>query len=368
LCWLGRTYGQVTEYRTWVLEDGNNGSVANHTNNNESELYKYPIWIPWVICASVFVVIVLVSTISVCIFQHKREKSLITVVTTVLGLSVVMFCLFVIPVDIFNVSHTYDPTQNSMALKILYYSSYLLLLMFGTCFLPFAYFWYEEGPEMGENDDDDKYALTAEEKAKRTSYGMRLFHTLKYTIFTIIAGVLIVIIGLVLSAFGGDTHEDSTTDWLDQIVDVQHYGDRAIRFIVGVLAVIGCLGFNIYTAYGLSALPIGLMKRKQVTYKNQQEVNSRLGEIDDEIGLLQKKYSMKGTPMDKKDKKTYDKLVDERRESATTSMRIERSKKSIIAKLEPCTYPFRLALGFLLLVVSSSLFYILMCGNRLFYS
>nr|CAG4718252.1 unnamed protein product [Naegleria fowleri] len=175
---------------------------------------------------------------------------------------------------------------------------------------------------------------------------------MKYTIFTLVAGILIIILGLVLSAVSGrvdDKHD--ITDWLKQLIDVEHFGDRAIRFIIGCLAVVGCIGFNIYTAYGLSALPIGFMKRKHITYRDEASVHSRIDEIDEKIDLLQKKYKMKGTSMNRTDQKIYDQLREEKTELTNASIRIERSKKSFIAKIEPCIYPFKALIGFILLVV-----------------
>ncbi|KAG2381972.1 hypothetical protein C9374_005764 [Naegleria lovaniensis] len=337
------------------IEQDNSSPANNNSNNSEDPSYEYPIWIPWVLCGSLFFIIFTISTVVICLFASKKERGLIYMIISIFGVSIVAFCLFVIPVDIFNVSHTFDPRENSLAIKIIYYSCYLILLIFGSVIIPFAYFWYEENPRLGDQDDDtdDKYSLTTSSKATtRNECGWRLFHTMKYTIFTIVAGILIIIIGLVLSAVSGranDKHD--ITDWLRQLVDVEHFGDRAIRFIIGSLAVIGCIGFNIYTAYGLSALPIGFMKRKHITYKDEDSVNSRVDEIDEEIDLLQKKYKMKGTSMSRTDQKKYDQLRDEKTELTNVSIRIERSKKSFIAKIEPCIYPFKAFLGFILLVI-----------------
>ncbi|EFC43767.1 predicted protein [Naegleria gruberi] len=324
----------VLLYTTLEAESPNNTNPNDHNTIDPS--YNYPIWIPWAICGVLFFVIFIITSIAVCLFQDRREKSFIALVTSIVGISLVVFSIFVVPVDIFNVSQTFDPKENSLVIKILYYSIYLILLIFGSVIIPFAYFWYEEDPKLGENEDDDD----------------KLFHTIKFTLFTFIAGILIIIMGLVMSAISGTVADkNSVTDWLKQLVDVEHFGDRAIRFIVGCLAVVGCFGFNIYTAYGLSALPIGLMKRKYLTYKDENVVDRRADEVDEEIDLLQKKYRMKGTSMNREDQKKYDRLRQEKTELENTSIRIERSKKSIIAKLEPCMYPFKLLIGFGILVV-----------------
>ena len=343
----------VLLYTTLEAETPNNTNPNDHNTIDPS--YNYPIWIPWAICGVLFFVIFIITSIAVCLFQDRREKSFIALVTSIVGISLVVFSIFVVPVDIFNVSQTFDPKENSLVIKILYYSIYLILLIFGSVIIPFAYFWYEEDPKLGENeDDDDKYSLSSKKQqpSRASGLGWRLFHTIKFTLFTFIAGILIIIMGLVMSAISGTVADkNSVTDWLKQLVDVEHFGDRAIRFIVGCLAVVGCFGFNIYTAYGLSALPIGLMKRKYLTYKDENVVDRRADEVDEEIDLLQKKYRMKGTSMNREDQKKYDRLRQEKTELENTSIRIERSKKSIIAKLEPCMYPFKLLIGFAILVV-----------------
>jgi LMBR1 domain-containing protein 1 len=115
--------------------------------------FTYPAAIPWVIFALVVLAIIACSTVFVWCFKDSKEWALVPSLVTISGLSIILLCSFLIPVDIFTVSQTENPTVYALAVRVLYYISYLTLLVFAFALIPFAYFFYEE-------DDTDVRRMT----------------------------------------------------------------------------------------------------------------------------------------------------------------------------------------------------------------
>ena len=109
--------------------------------------FNYPIAIPYIILASVFVAIAIFLAVFTWILKHRDESAKIPYVVTVFGLLAICLCLMIIPVDIFNVSKQSDPMKHAAIIKWIYYGSYLTLLVFAFVLIPFAYFFYEEADE-----------------------------------------------------------------------------------------------------------------------------------------------------------------------------------------------------------------------------
>lgn len=87
-------------------------------------LYNFPLFLPWVVLAGMLVVVLILSTIGVFFFKDGKEGlNIVPTSITIFGLVAIMFCLIIIPVDIFNISHTYDPTIQQIVVKVLYYCS-----------------------------------------------------------------------------------------------------------------------------------------------------------------------------------------------------------------------------------------------------
>ncbi|KAL9645651.1 hypothetical protein ABK040_003384 [Willaertia magna] len=352
----------VSDMKTFPLFDyyeiNTLASTNNDTDNGRNS--SYPLWIPWVICASVFFGLFILSTFFAIFFQDKYEKGFLSFITTVIGLAVILFSLAIVPIDIFNVSYTKDPTETSFPVKLFYYICYGLMFLFSFVIIPFTYFWYEEEDsgvvENKKKRDYDRYSLNSaptEEVVNSccNNVGWRVAHSLKFTIFTILFGILILATGLIISIFSGEQPKGNVEDWLKHLIQSNDYGDRSIRFIIGCIAVIGTLGFNIYTAYGLSFLPISLMKRRRLAYSTESEVKERIDFVKDRIRLLRGSYRMKGKEMNNEDQKEYDNLNKELTELRSDETYLSNTKKKWSVRIEPFIYPFKLLIGFLILVI-----------------
>ena len=106
--------------------------------------FNYPVAIPWVIFGLSVFLLLLLAVAFVFAFKSSKEWALFPSFITISGLTVALLCSFLIPVDIFSVSQILDPLPFQLPIRIIYYSVFLLLLIYATAVVPFAYFWYEE--------------------------------------------------------------------------------------------------------------------------------------------------------------------------------------------------------------------------------
>ena len=113
---------------------------------------------------------------------------------------------------------------------------------------------------------------------------------LKYTIFTILCAVLLIVLALVLRL--ADQRFDSGGEWLRAIVDSENFGDRSLSFLVAALVTLGLLPWLTYTTYGLAALPWSCLKRRRrgITGITGSELTDDKGElqrlVQEEIGEI----------------------------------------------------------------------------------
>lgn len=100
-------------------------------------------------------------------------------------------------------------------------------MIFAFILIPFAYFFYEEG--------DEEIPLRS-----------RCFGALKYTLFTIFLGILVLIFILVMRLI--DLKPPNNAEgWIKTLVDYEGFGSQALGWVGACLAIIGLLPWNFYT-------------------------------------------------------------------------------------------------------------------------
>lgn len=151
-----------------------------------------------------------------------------------------------------------------------------MVIGFAFVVLPFVYFYYEAA-------DIDK------------STGRQCFDGFKFSIGFFIILVICIIVGLFVSTGGSNGGENGDFKlWVNTLFDTTNRGERAILFCIGCLTTIGMLVWITYSAFGMSALPIGLIRgRKSITEEKddyQRKMNRNLAKRslldDDELGQV----------------------------------------------------------------------------------
>lgn len=283
-------------------------------------------WFASIIVLVVFLSI-LFSYLLLRTYVDKRESSYLTSFVSCATVSVTLLCCFLIPVDIYTVSSDLDSTgqhtnpdlvkQSAQAVQGLYYSLYIVLLVFAFILLPFTYFYFEED-------------------AEDATVASRTCAALKWTAGFVFFFFILLTLGLVLKK-GSDS---SSPDWKEKLKGDFDNGEAVLNFCVGCLACIGLIFYVVYAGYGLSRLPLKIMSRARSAHEANKKkgIDAKTGLLSDEdleLGIrrnkenmvyLESQYQLSGRQWSKEDKQQLDILKKEQRK--LESMRQARLIKS----------------------------------------
>ncbi|CAE7365057.1 lmbrd1 [Symbiodinium natans] len=73
--------------------------------------------------------------------------------------------------------------------------------------------------------------------------------------------------------------EESAVRWLNDLLDVDHKGLNAVSFAIACLTLAGVLGWALYTAYGLAAMPFDWLRGKQSPSEQRHDVEMSIASI-----------------------------------------------------------------------------------------
>lgn len=202
---------------------------------------------------------------------------------------------------------------------------YATVIGFAFIILPFVYFFYE-----------------AEEEDK--SFGRQCFDGFKFSVGFFIILLVCVFVGLFISigANNGGNNMDFNM-WIQTMLDTTNRGERAILFCLGCLSCLGMLVWITYTAFGMMAMPIGMIKgrlsvqeeKEDFTHKihNNQAKRSLLD--DDELG------GTRGQTL-RRDRDVLE----------VRTRRLEAAAGKCCSKFARCMRPFEIVFGILFTLIS----------------
>ncbi|KAL0221061.1 hypothetical protein RCL1_000915 [Eukaryota sp. TZLM3-RCL] len=222
----------------------------------------------------------LFSIFVVSLFRHRYESSRLASTVTVLGLTLCLVLVLLIPVDVYNVSMGIDSStgerteffQESLIrapfIKLAYHITFASALVYIFVLAPFSYFFWEE-------DELD------------ISRSSQFFAALKYTVFTLVIAVALLVLGTLLKT----NSPDEAADWLKELLKGQSRVDLAILFATSALSCFAVILWVLYCPYGLAALPLALLsslcKPKRVEDDMMDELKAELAVAKDVKRSLQ---------------------------------------------------------------------------------
>jgi len=304
-----------------------------------------PVPLAWIIFGGVILGVLFFCWVIVRYYQDKHEAEWFPTLVSVLGLALTLLCVFLIPLDIYSVSSTSDPNtgerlideatieQRSRAIKVIYYILYSSVLAFAFGIIPFAYFYYEEA---------DENVTTRE----------RVWGGCKYTIFLLIIVVILLVIGLVVFLVKPGDRPTNTTEaaqWVQNFLKQSNLVETSISFAIAGLTVIGYLIWITYTAYGLSAFPIGIFRGKRNYAEEVSDLQSNLDSTRDKARTIKSKYA--GKKLSRKDEDQLNLLARQERVLARRGQRLEASSSGW-RKLWMACKPFMFIFGIVFILVS----------------
>lgn len=246
-----------------------------------------------------------------------------------------------VPVDIYNVNNSdrgdFDSYQQ--AVLLLYYGAYAFLLFVGFILIPFAYFYFEE-----ESDEEGRG-------------NERMCVAIKYTMAFFAIAIIVIVTALIL-AFGISPDENAS-GWINHLLTTDR-GERALRLIVGILALIGLLGWVIYTAYGMAFLPISMIRGQRRAVHAHREIAEEQQKTDEKIRQIQSKGELKGNKLSKAEQKKLEDAEHRKRFLEARSLALEQNEASCCTQFCSAIQPFTQAFGGVLflaiLLIMASMF------------
>ncbi|XP_057313979.1 probable lysosomal cobalamin transporter [Hydractinia symbiolongicarpus] len=307
-------------------------------------------WIPFVV---VVVLTFLFAWVYIRLFQHHELSEVSSTLTSVFALFVTLLTSALVPVDVFLVSFMKDTNgafknwavDNSSRTSIentvtyTYYTLYGLVSVFIFLLLPFMYFYYEE------KDDDD------------VNTKQRCCSALKFTaVFMLLAAVILTTGALVpLKKPYNVTSIDGKFEFLKEQLETYSNAEKAMSVLVGVLSMFGMLSLIMYTGYGMSALPLGMIRcGKRYKESNETENTRKLTkrERDDEKARMLRAKSRAGRNLTRFERNELRRIE----QDENLRHRLERKKikgeSSCCGKILLMLKPFQVVFGIVFLSIS----------------
>ncbi|XP_048387591.1 lysosomal cobalamin transport escort protein LMBD1 isoform X2 [Stegostoma tigrinum] len=303
----------------------------------------------WSVFAMVFLAILVFCWTYIRRYQSQQESEVVSTVTAICALAVALITSSLLPVDIFLVSYMKDSrgsykewaadniTRQNIEDTVLYgyYTLYSIILFCVFLWIPFVYFYYEEK----EDEDPSKCS--------------QVKNSLKYTLgFVFICSIL-----LLIGAFVplNVPKSQNSTEWekvkfLFKELGSSH-GLAALSFPISTLTLIGMLAVITYTAYGMSALPVNLIRgTRSVVYERLQNTED-LEEVEQQVETIKSKC-MDGRPLSMGDRKALQKLQEKLRTLRRRDRHLETTERSCWLKFCCALRPFKIALGIFFISVA----------------
>jgi len=139
------------------------------------------------------------------------------------------------------------------------------------------------------------------------------------------------------------TSTSNAKDWALKIIGETNVGEAAISFAIACLTVIGYVCWITYTAYGLSAFPIGIIKGKRHIAEDTSDITSNLQNAREKANVIQSKYLSGAKKISKKDSEQLDLLKRKERILARQNIRLQGENtgwRRVWAALKPFMFIF----------------------------
>uniref|UniRef100_A0A8D2LZV1 Lysosomal cobalamin transport escort protein LMBD1 n=1 Tax=Varanus komodoensis TaxID=61221 RepID=A0A8D2LZV1_VARKO len=255
---------------------------------------------PWII--GICCVILAFCWVYVRKYQSRRESEVISTITSIFALAIALITSALLPVDIFLVSYVKNQNgtfkdwadanvtrQIEDTVLYAYYTLYSIILFCVFLWIPFVYFYYEE------KDEEDGNTCSQVKTASKYTLGFLLVCT--------------------------------------------------------VLLLIGRCNFSSLPAYGMSALPLNLIKGTRSASYERLENTEDIEEVEQSIQRIKSKCK-DGRPLPTRDSRALHQLEDKLRTLQRRGRRLEYIEKSCWTKFCGVMKPLKIIWGVIFILVA----------------
>ncbi|NWV14946.1 LMBD1 protein, partial [Ptilonorhynchus violaceus] len=302
----------------------------------------------WCLFGLALLAIIIFCWVYVRKYQSRRESEVISTITAIFALAVALITSALLPVDIFLVSYmknqngTFKVWADANVSRQIedtvlygYYTLYSIILFCVFLWIPFVYFYYEE------KEEDDGNTCSQVKTA------------LKYTLgFITICAVLLLIGAFVPLDI---PNKKNSTEWEKVKLLFEEFGSShgltALSFSISSLTVIGMLAAITYTAYGMSALPLNLIKGTTSAAYERLENTEDIEEVEQHL-LRIKSKCRDGRPLSSRDRRTLQQLEERLRTLRRRERHLESIEKSWWTKFCEAIRPLKIVWGVFFIIVA----------------
>ncbi|XP_068597481.1 lysosomal cobalamin transport escort protein LMBD1 [Brachionichthys hirsutus] len=282
-------------------------------------------------------------------FQSRQESEVVSTITAICALAIALITSALLPVDIFLVSFmkysngTYkdwaasNETRAQIEDTVLYgyYTLYSIILFCVFLWIPFVYFYYEER-------DDDNVNKCSQVK-----------NALKYTVGFVIVCMVLLLIGAFIP-LTPPTAQNSTqwekVQYLFEELGSSH-GVHALAFSISSLTLVGMLAVITYTAYGMSVLPLNLIKGTRSVAYERLENTEDTDDVEHQIENLKSKCA-DGRPLSSRDRHNLQELEGKLQVLQRRGRHLEIADRNCCTKVGRALRPVKIFLGVFFILVA----------------
>ncbi|NXK77539.1 LMBD1 protein, partial [Amazona guildingii] len=304
--------------------------------------------IGWCLFGLALLAILIFCWVYVRKYQSRRESEVISTITAIFALAVALISSALLPVDIFLVSYmknqngTFKDWADANVSRQIedtvlygYYTLYSIILFCVFLWIPFVYFYYEE------KEEDDGNTCSQVKTAFRYTLG-----------FITVCAVLLLIGAFVPLNI---PNKKNSTEWEKVKLLFEEFGSShgltALSFSISSLTVIGMLAAITYTAYGMSALPLNLIKGTTSAAYERLENTEDIEEVEQHLLGLKSKCR-DGRPLSSRDRQALQQLEGRLRTLRRRGRHLESIEKSWWMKFCEAIRPLKIVWGVFFIIVA----------------
>lgn len=303
----------------------------------------------WSIFALVLLVILSFCWVYIRKYQSRQESEVISTITAICALAVALITSALLPVDIFLVSFMKYPngtykdwaanneTRGQIEDTVLYgyYTLYSIILCCVFLWIPFVYFYYEEK----EDDNINKCS--------------QVRNALKYTLGFVIVCVALLLIGAFIPLEAPPSQNSTQWEKVQYLFEElgSSHGLPALSFSISTLTLIGMLAVITYTAYGMSVLPLNLIKGTRSVVYERLENTEEVEEVEHQIEKLKAKCE-NGRPLSSRDRRSLLDLEAKLQVLHRRERHLEMVEHNCCTKVGSALRPVKILLGIFFILVA----------------
>ncbi|KAF6723692.1 putative lysosomal cobalamin transporter [Oryzias melastigma] len=309
----------------------------------------------WSIFSIVLLAILAFCWIYIRKFQSRQESEVVSTITAICALAIALITSALLPVDIFLVSFMKHPngtykdwaanneTREQIENTVLhgYYSN-----ITSVCFL---YYFIVGMKTIFILCSDDFY---------KNKLSFQVKNALKYTVGFAIVCVVLLLIGAFVPLEAPPSQNSTQWEKVQYLFEElgSSHGLPALAFSISSLTLIGMLAVITYTAYGMSVMPLNLIKGTRSVLYERLENTEDIDDVEHQIEKLKSKCQ-DGRPLSSRDRHNLQELESKLQVLRRRGRHLEIAERNCCTKVGSALRPIKVfPLDYILITVITMYF------------